>query len=492
MSFQRFTVNVWQVTDDLRIADNQAFFAAMDAKIPTLALHILNSGARADGEASFWWRRRSLISLHRELARIGVPLLIFPNQGHLVAELSKCLNVNSVYSNIRSNGAAAGGLAADWRASGIPFHPFFGDLLIEPGSAINRSGGPFRVFTPFWKHVLATRDIPAPLKKAAPQNEPDLCDSLSGRLETVDLEKDFPEPAWATRMLEGWTIGEAGARKQLENFLDNGLKGYKTGRDRPSQKSVSGLSPHLRFGEISAGTVWHAARHRAMAEPGLAPDCDKFLSELGWRDFSYSLLNEFPGIAENNLMTRFDAFPWGDDEAAFDAWRKGQTGYPFVDAGMRQLWQTGYMHNRVRMVVASFLVKHLLVHWRRGEEWFWNTLVDADPANNPASWQWTAGCGMDAAPYFRVFNPITQGEKFDPDGIYVRKYVPELAGLPNRYIHRPFDAPPLELLSAGIRPGETYPHPIVDHNFARKRALEAFDLIKSARPPVPAELSMES
>jgi deoxyribodipyrimidine photo-lyase len=279
----------------------------------------------------------------------------------------------------------------------------------------------------------------------------------------------------------GKTSGEAAAQARLKQFLKSGIAGYSTDRDRPDREGTSGLSPHLRFGEISPRQIWHAARFSTAERPELAGDTDKFLSELGWREFSRHLLFDLPDLAERNLQPSFDAFPWKPDAKGLRAWQCGQTGHPIVDAGMRELWHTGAMHNRVRMVAASFLVKHLLIDWREGEKWFWDTLVDADPASNPANWQWVAGSGADAAPYFRVFNPILQGEKFDPDGVYVRRWVPELAALPSNLIHRPWTATPLELGSAGVILGQSYPEPIIDHKAGRARALAAYASIRAGR-----------
>jgi deoxyribodipyrimidine photo-lyase len=275
-------------------------------------------------------------------------------------------------------------------------------------------------------------------------------------------------------LVETWRPGEAGARARLRRFLDDDLAGYAEARDRLDSEATSLMSPHLRFGEISPRRV--VAAVEAAAEDGAATrrGADKFLSELGWREFCYALLHQQPDLASKNWSPRFDAFPWRSDKAALRAWRSGETGYPVVDAGMRELWRTGYMHNRARMIVASFLAKHLMLDWRDGEAWFWDTLCDADAANNPANWQWVAGSGADAAPYFRVFNPVLQGEKFDPEGAYVRRWVPELARADRRWIHAPWKASSSELAAAGVTLGRDYPRPIVDHDAARRRALSAF------------------
>ena len=286
-------------------------------------------------------------------------------------------------------------------------------------------------------------------------------------------------PNWATGFEPCWTPGEAGALKALGAFIDERLKAYAEGRDVMGEDATSHLSPHLHFGEISPVQVRRAVEAAAAHEPSLQRGADKFLTELGWRDFSANLLFNWPTLPEANWRAEFDAFAWRDDDAAFEAWTKGQTGYPVVDAGMRELWATGYMHNRARMIAASFLIKHLLIDWRRGEDWFWDTLVDADLANNAASWQWVAGSGADASPYFRIFNPVTQGERYDADGAYVRRWVPELAKLADDFIHQPWAAGEDDLAKAGVRLGKTYPAPIVDHAEARARALAAFAALRN-------------
>ena len=361
------------------------------------------------------------------------------------------------------------------QATGSTSQIFPGDLLAAPANIRNKEGRGLRVFTPFWRRVQSLGDPPKPLpvpKKIVAG--PSLTSELLG-----DWQLEPSRPDWASGLRESWQPGEATAKARLRDFLEGGIAGYTSDRDRPDRAGTSGLSPHLRFGEISPRQIWHAARFAAAERPQLAGDIDKFLSELGWREFCRHLLFDVPDLAERNLQPSFDAFPWKQDDKAMAAWQRGRTGYPVVDAGMRELWHTGVMHNRIRMVVASFLVKHLLIDWRAGEQWFWNTLVDADAGSNPANWQWVAGSGADAAPYFRVFNPILQGEKFDPDGVYVRRWVPELARLPKGLIHQPWSATPLELASAGVELGKSYPYPITDHRTGRERALAAYAKIRN-------------
>ena len=363
--------------------------------------------------------------------------------------------------------AVADQLAVALKEIGVASQSFPGDLLVSPSQIRTKENRGLRVFTPFWRRVLAMGDPPRPLPppdRLAPASK-----LASDSIESWKLEPTHPD--WAGGLRESWTPGELSAQQRLNEFLENGVAGYANARDQLGRNGTSRLSPHLCFGEISPRQVWHTARFAADAHPALSADIDKFMSELGWREFCRHLLFDVPDLATRNLQPSFDAFPWRQDDQALRAWQRGRTGYPVVDAGMRELWHTGVMHNRVRMVVASFLVKHLLIDWREGEQWFWDTLVDADAGSNPANWQWVAGSGADAAPYFRVFNPILQGEKFDPDGAYVRRWVPELAQLPSNTIHQPWTATPLELKSAGVELGNTYPEPIVDHRSSRERAL---------------------
>jgi deoxyribodipyrimidine photo-lyase len=481
-SSAEFTALVW-FRDDLRLADHPALTAG--AKSGSLTcVYVLDEdspGVRAHGGASRCWLAQSLRALDAQLRNLGQRLVLRRGKAaDVIPVLAREAQATQVYWNRRYDRA---GIAADdaviaaLKAQGRSGGTYPGNLLVEPGRLLTKDGGPLRVFTPFWKRVLALGDPRKP--QPAPKELPPPINVVSDTLDDWRLEPTKPD--WAGGLRETWTPGETAARERLADFLDD-IRGYADERDRPDKPSTSRLSPYLRFGEISATEIFHAARFAADKGDSLgAPsrDIEKFLSELGWREFSYHLLHHFPDLATQNLQSRFDAFPWRNDDAALKAWQRGRTGYPIVDAGMCELWQTGWMHNRVRMVVASFLIKHLLIDWRLGEQWFWDTLVDADPASNTASWQWVAGSGADAAPYFRIFNPVLQGEKFDPNGDYVRRWVSEIAALPDRFIHKPWLASPLELSEAKITLGKTYPEPIVEHDMARKRALAAFERTKS-------------
>jgi deoxyribodipyrimidine photo-lyase len=470
---------VW-FRDDLRLSDHPALHAASKSGAPVICLYVFDEhGARQLGGAARWWLAQSLRALRKSLKAIGAPLVLRRGSPvKIIAELARTADAGAVCWNRIAQAphqTVADQVAVALKDLGIAAKTFPGDLLVTPENVRNKDGRGLRVFTPFWKRVRNFGDPPKPLP--APKALSGVPDIASEALESWHLEPTHPD--WAGGLRETWTPGETSAQTQLRQFLNSGVTGYSVDRDRPDHAGTSRLSPHLRFGEISPRQVWHAARFAAAEHPKLAGDIDKFLSELGWREFCRHLLYDAPDLAERNLQPAFDAFPWQADAGALRAWQRGQTGYPIVDAGMRELWRTGTMHNRVRMVVASFLVKHLLIDWREGEKWFWDTLVDADPGSNPANWQWVAGSGADAAPYFRVFNPILQGEKFDPDGVYVRRWVPELGKLPARLIHQPWTTTPLELAGAGISLGKTYPEPIIDHKAGRERALAAYAKVRA-------------
>ncbi|NYZ15729.1 deoxyribodipyrimidine photo-lyase [Azospirillum sp. RWY-5-1] len=471
-------VIVW-FRQDLRLADNPALSLAAASGAPVIPLFVLEEGGRPLGGASRWWLHHALARLAGSLAALGSPLVL--RRGEPAAVLDALIaetGADTVLWNRRYEPDAVAvdsAIKAGLRERGLTVRSHNAALLFEPWEIRNKSGDPFRVFTPFWRACLGAppppRPLPAPVSLTSPA-KPVTGDALDG------WGLPPTKPDWAGGLREAWVPGEAAAREGLLDFLDGPVATYGGDRDRPGIDGTSRLSPHLRFGEIGPRQVWHAARHAADARPGAAPGVDAFLREIGWREFSVHLLHANPGLPDTPLDPRFAAFPWTDDAAAAGAWRRGRTGYPIVDAGMRQLWETGWMHNRVRMIAASFLIKDLLQPWQTGEAWFWDTLVDADAANNAAGWQWVAGCGADAAPFFRVFNPILQGEKFDPDGAYVRRFVPELAKLPDAWIHKPWQAPPAVLCAAGVTIGRDYPAPIIDHALARDRALAAFKAVK--------------
>lgn len=467
------TTIVW-FRQDLRLADNPALAhaAARGAVVP---VYILDEKAQPVGAAGRWWLHHSLRSLADDL---GGLVLLRGDPADLLPGLIAGTGAQAVYWNRCYEPAA---IARDKElknsliADGVEVQSFNASLLHEPWEVSTKTGGPYKVYTPYWR-AARQLDIPYPLTKPKTLKLGDrqAGDDLSdwGLLPT--------KPDWASGWRDLWQPGEAGAALRLDQFTDAGLGGYASLRDRPDLPNVSRLSPHLHFGEISPRQVF--ARLDFLLDQGEVPERDvtKFKAELGWREFAYHLLYHFPDIPERNWRREFDHYPWCEDMRALRAWQRGQTGYPIVDAGMRELWRTGYMHNRVRMIVASFLIKHLRLHWKHGMDWFADTLVDADLANNAASWQWVAGSGADAAPYFRIFNPMTQGEKFDPSGDYVRQWCPELSGLPTEYLHAPFKAPDAVLKQAGIALGRDYPQPIVDHATARAAALEGYEAVKGA------------
>jgi deoxyribodipyrimidine photo-lyase len=466
---------------DLRLADNPALQRALSLGRPVIPVFVLDEtpGIRPAGAASNWWLGRSLSALGHALAARGSRLILRRGPAsevltRLVAETgADHVLWNRLYDPGVIDRDAA--LKRSLRAKGITVASFNASLLTEPWTVLNKSGEPFKVFTPYWRAARPLLQLEqvgsAPDHLAAPPDWP-----VSEPLDSWALQPASPD--WTTGF-NIWTPGEDGAARQLDAFIETGLAHYADGRDRPAAGAVSRLSPHMHFGEIGPRQVWAAINLAEIRRPSVAAAADKFRAELGWREFSHALLYQRPDLETANFKPAFDRFPWRDDPAGLRAWQRGATGYPMVDAGMRELWTTGVMHNRVRMLVASFLVKHLLIDWRHGEAWFWDTLLDADRAANSASWQWVAGCGADAAPYFRIFSPMGQGEKFDPDGSYVRKWVPELARIRGPAIHSPWTLSPMELRAAGVTLGHTYPAPIVDHGRARERALAALATIRN-------------
>jgi deoxyribodipyrimidine photo-lyase len=452
---------------DLRLADNPALSAAAAAG-PVLPVYILDDETPGDwrwGGASRWW-------LHRSLEKLSEKLPLVLRRGETVGQLESIIvdsNASAVYFT-RDYAPWSGALELRIKALcdrlGVACHRHGGFLLHEPESIRNGSGNYFKVYTPYSRACFA---------KGAPRSPKPVptLQRASHELKTDDLNSWglLPtRPNWATGLELSWQPGEAGAQTLLQNFLDESLHGYSEGRDRADKAHVSRLSAHLHWGEISPHQVWHAAA-QCMAEAGgtLDRDGEKFLKEVLWREFAYNLIHHVPTFPDKPFKPEYEDFPWAEDDYALKKWRRGQTGFPIVDAGMRELWATGIMHNRVRMIVASFLIKDLLIPWQVGERWFWDTLVDADIGNNSAGWQWVAGSGADASPYYRIFNPVLQGEKFDPHGAYVKSWVPELKDVPEAFIHKPWEMPV---------PPKTYPKRMVDHALARDRALAAFKQIK--------------
>jgi deoxyribodipyrimidine photo-lyase len=446
---------------DLRIHDHAALTAALRAG-PTVALFVLDDGAdgRPLGGAARWWLHGALQRLAQGLAGLGVPLLLrCGDQNAMVLSVAAALGTAGVWWSRRYTPwgtAADAALKAALRDRGIAAASHPGAYLAEPWTVRTKEGGWFKVFTPFWKASLALGEPAAPLTLPPAQSPGSIAAALPDGLPVTDRLEDWhlrpTAPDWADGLRQAWPDdGDPAAR--LAHFLDEGLRDYADARNRPDLDGTSALSPYLAFGELSPRQVWHATRHAQAAAPAAAKGAESFLRELVWRDFSANLLFHFPELGDRPFQDKFTAFPWMDDPAALRAWQRGRTGYPWIDAGMRQLWQTGWMHNRVRMGVASFLTKHLLLPWQAGEAWFWDTLVDADPAQNIANWQWVAGCGADAAPYFRIFNPVTQGLKFDPTGSYRARWQPA---------------------AASYEPGAAGIAPVVGHADARERALAAF------------------
>lgn len=465
---------VW-FRSDLRLEDNPALHAAAAAGGAVLPVFIWAPEEEGDwppGAASKWWLHHSLQLFETALRRAGAPLVI--RRGPTVRallQLCRETGATEVCYNRRYEPAARVRDAAVERelaTSGIAVRTFNSALLHEPWEIRTKAGGPFQVFTPFWRTCLNAAEPAHPL--AAPERL-----SPPGRAPgALPLEglRLLPQPDWAGGLRAQWTPGEDGARALLQRFLQDASVNYDEDRNRPDREGTSRLSPHLHFGEIGPRQLWHAYKRRFQEASWRQ---SQFLAEIGWREFAYHLLHHFPETIRQPLRPEFKAFPWRTDPELLEGWKRGLTGCPIVDAGMRQLWTTGWMHNRVRMIVASFLVKNLMIPWQEGAAWFWDTLVDADLANNTLGWQWTAGCGADAAPFFRIFNPVLQGEKFDPEGAYVRRWVPELAGLSNRFIHKPHLAP------AGHRSGTTYPEPVVSLVASRERALQAYDRMRRVR-----------
>lgn len=464
---------VW-FRQDLRLSDNPAFTEASQqgSVLPIYILDDHAAGDWQDGGASRVWLHHSLEALNASLD--GQLSFYRGNALEILLNICERLNIDNVYWNRCYEPFA---IARDkiikekLSQTSVTAKSFNGSLLWEPWQISKSDGTPYRVFTPFYRKGCLNAPPPRrPLPK--PKSIETIADDTGVALTQLSLLPD--DVRWNRSIETAWHFGEDAALDQLNSFLEEGIAGYKDGRNFPAQTNNSRLSPYLHRGEVSPNTVWYAAR-----SIGDDADVDHFCTELGWREFSYSLLYHFPDLPTENYQEKFDNFPWVDDDAALRRWCKGETGVPIVDAGMRELWQTGFMHNRVRMIVASYLTKNLKIDWREGAKWFWDTLVDADLANNSASWQWVAGSGADAAPYFRIFNPVTQSERFDPEASYIRQYVPELSRLDDKHIRQPWNAPEEVLINAGVDLGKTYPRPLIDLKASREEALAAFQSIRN-------------
>ncbi|UCD28025.1 MAG: deoxyribodipyrimidine photo-lyase [Planctomycetota bacterium] len=473
---------VW-FRQDLRLDDNPALLAAIERGGPVIPVYIWSPREESrwsPGGAGRWWLHHSLVALDKQLRRIGSHLVV--RKGNTltnIKELVRETGANAVFWNrcyepdvMKRDRRIENAL----EKPGMVVRAFNGSLLYEPWNILNKQGKPFRVFTAFWKTCLS---LDEPEKPCSP---PSSLPAVKKRLKSL-LPKDLvllPRLDWAAGIRSTWKVDEQFAREQLSAFIKEHLSEYQSDRDRPDLMGTSRMSPYLHWGQISPRRIWYMIAQKIKNKRGtkFRSSAHAYLRQLGWREFAYHLLYHYPHTTERPLYEAFSNFPWARNMRALRAWQRGRTGYPMVDAGMRELWHTGWMHNRVRMIVASFLVKHLLIPWQEGAKWFWDTLVDADLANNTLGWQWSAGCGADAAPYFRIFNPVTQGYKFDPEGDYVRQWIPEIGKLPNKLIHEPWTADSASLADAGVKLGRTYPRPIIDHADARERALAAYQRIK--------------
>lgn len=474
--------------NDLRLKDNPGLSAACNSGQPVLLLFILDNADKnwRIGSASRWWLHHSLQSLHSSIEKHGGSLIL--RKGNTVSILDEIINqanVNKLYFS-RTYEPAQVKIEENIFFSfhdQIEVKQFGGYLLFEPEQIKTGNDQPYKVFTPFWKKCLKQ---PEPCLSKQKTSKLKIASCFKVRCDELNDWCLLPnEPDWASGLRDKWQPGEDGAHYTLKEFIQSGLQNYDVERNRPDRDGTSCLSPYLHCGEIAPARIWYEVKQQVDRYKSKTKSGMTFLRELGWRDFSTHLLYNWPDLPNSPFRPEYKNFPWKKNRKILVAWQKGQTGYPIVDAGMRQLWHSGWMHNRVRMIVASFLVKHLLIHWREGEDWFWDTLVDADLANNSVSWQWIAGSGADAAPYFRIFNPILQGKKFDPNGDYVRRWVPEVAMLPGQYIHEPWITPEEVLNKANIELGREYPLPIIEHDVGRYNALYAFrNFKKMANKPI--------
>lgn len=464
--------------NDLRLTDNTALAAAIKNSQSVSTCYILDTSNRELGAAAKWWLHHSLEKLQQNISHHRGKLILRTGNWHEeVLKLAKETKSKAIYlSKLFNPFALAQYKKLETEANKLNIEIIYKNdhLLFLPGSITNKQEQPYRVFTHFWNTCLAA---PAPVSPVRTK-----FDNLSAPSISSDALQHWQliptKPNWAKSFSELWQPGEKAALVQFNKFLEDGLLRYQLARNFPAMDLTSYLSPYLQFGEISPRIIWHEVLQLQARDINTERHVPVFLSELGWREFSHHMLYYYPNMVTKPFKQQFAKFPWKMNKKHFDRWCRGETGFPLIDAGMRQLWHTGYMHNRVRMVVASFLVKNLLISWRDGEAWFWDTLVDADLCNNVANWQWVAGSGADAAPYFRIFNPVTQSKQFDPNGAYIRKWVSELKNLPGRLIHEPWNLTEEKQQEFDFRPGIDYPHPMVDLQVTRKAALTAFQETK--------------
>ena len=480
---------------DLRLGDNPVLDAALKSGHAVVPIYILDDVAPSEwsrsegkigdwkmGGASRWWLHHSLDDLARGLAHIGSRLILRSGDARrFIPEIAEAVHAHAVYTQERGepwSKAQIRDISKNLKWRGCALHQENSANLTRPGDVLSKSGTRMKVFTPYKRNLLTLAEhgmrplCPCPEHLPSPERWPhsEALDSLNLMPRSVD---------WSKGLSANWQVGETAALQRFNYFLETTAENYHIMRDKPSEIGTSRLSPHLHFGEISPIMIYHAVCERALERGMMSEGREKFLSEVIWREFSYELLDQFPHMPDAPMKTNFEKFPWAEDYGDnLNAWQNGQTGYPLIDAGMRELYETGWMHNHVRMITASFLTKHLLIPWQEGAKWFFDKLVDADLASNSAGWQWVVGCGADAVPYFRIFNPISQGTKFDA-GAYTRKWCPELSQLDQKALFQPFDQPEMVLQRAGIMLGKTYPKPLIDHATARARALDAFKVIKS-------------
>ena len=464
---------VW-IRDDFRVNHNSALAYASENHDQVSTVYIFNpEDYENKREAQRWWIYHSLINFKQELSKFNISLeLLVGDEVQVLKKIKTADNVSLYWNKIPEPGEEKKEtkIIKNFEEKNINYKFFKGNILSEHKEVTKDDGTPFKVFTPFWKvaEQVYLNKVPPKKSKTKKKNK-----KIFIFKQSSDLSKVLPNKNWFKKFEKYWTPSEIRSGKVLDELIEKKIGNYHKTRDYPSIEGTSKISPYLKHGQVHVEKIWESCQNIQNKNTGYR----KFVNEIGWREFSHSLINYFPQMLKGNLRKEFDSFPWIENKKNLEAWKKGLTGYSIVDAGMRELYETGWIHNRVRMIVGSFLVKHLRIHWKEGEKYFRNTLLDFNVANNVASWQWVAGCGADAAPYFRIFNPILQGEKFDKDGTYVKHWVPELKNVPSKFIHRPWEMDDETQKSINIKIGKDYPLPIVDHAKAREQALKAFDKI---------------